>query len=214
VPFPELKAIDDAAWLRLAGEARVMQVDKGQVLFRHGDACHGYVLVIDGSIRVQKIDPQGHEIVLYRVEEGQTCMLTTSCLIGGLVYPAEGVAESDVHLAVLARPLFERALAESAPFRRFVLASMGRRIGDLMLLVEDVAFGRMDVRLARQLCRLMDGQQIVHCTHQELATELGTAREVVSRLLKNFEHRHWVVLRRGEIELLALSTLQQLRAEE
>ncbi len=209
--FPELKAITDKSWKIAAEQAQVMHVPKGTVLFRDGDVCNGYVFVTDGAVRVQKMDPQGREIVLYRVEDGQTCMLTTSCLIGGEAYPAEGVAETSVSLAMLPAAAFEKVMADSADFRRFVLASIGRRIGDLMLLVEDVAFGRMDVRLARLLLkRSSESGTLLSCTHQELATELGTAREVVSRILKDFERKGWLALSRGRVELKNSHALEEL----
>lgn len=209
--FPELQAVSESNWQRAAAQAQTMTVPKGTVLFRDGDVCKGYVFVIDGAVRVQKMDPQGREIVLYRVEDGQTCMLTTSCLIGGEPYPAEGIAETEVTLAMLSAPTFEKAMADSSAFRRFVLASIGRRIGDLMLLLEDVAFGRMDVRLAKMLLkRSKESDGILECTHQELATELGTAREVVSRLLKDFERKGWVTLSRGKIAIDSIPALESL----
>lgn len=212
--FPELQDISDVSWQRAVGQAQLMNVPRGTVLFRDGDSCSGYVFVADGAVRVQKMDAQGREIVLYRVEDGQTCMLTTSCLIGGEPYPAEGIAETDVTLAMLPAAAFERAMADSADFRRFVLASIGRRISDLMLLLEDVAFGRMDVRLARLLLKrnAESGAQL-SCTHQELATELGTAREVVSRLLKDFERKEWVALSRGRVEVKNSRALADLHED-
>ncbi len=213
--FPELQGIDDKAWLTAMQKAQTVTVPQGAVLFRDGDACSNYVLVVDGAIRVQKIDVQGHEIVLYRVEDGQTCMLTTSCLLGGQAYPAEGIAESEVSLVLLPMDAFDNALSQSTAFRRFVMAQIGRRIGDLMALVEDVAFGRMDERLARLITRraLKTGTEI-SCTHQELAFELGTAREVVSRLLKDFEHNGWLKLQRGKVLITSLEELQELAARQ
>jgi len=212
--FPELQSISGKGWVRASESAQLMNVPKGTVLFRDGDVCNGYVFVIDGAVRVQKMDPQGREIVLYRVEDGQTCMLTTSCLIGGEAYPAEGVAETDVTLAMLPSPQFEMVMNESADFRRFVLASIGHRISDLMMLVEDVAFGRMDVRLARLLLkRSREAGTELNCTHQELATELGTAREVVSRLLKDFERKGWLALSRSRVEVKERHALEALHEE-
>jgi CRP/FNR family transcriptional regulator len=212
--FPALAAIDDAAWRRTAALAAIVTVDAGTVLFRDGDACAGYVLVLDGSVRVQKMDANGREIVLYRVEQRQTCMLTTSCLLGGTAYPAEGVAEVRTRLAMLPAAAFDRAIGESTAFRRFVHAAISHRIADLMLLIEDVAFGRMDMRLSRLLLRRADGKDMLAVTHQDLAVELGTAREVVSRLLKDFEFRGLVHLGRGEVGLLDRVRLQALGAEE
>jgi len=200
----------DAALRGLLAGAREMEAPEGAILFQDGDACQGYVIVLEGSVRVQKIDPEGHEIVLYRVEDGQTCMLTTACLLGGGSYPAEGVAETPTRLVMLPAPLFERAMDESALFRRFVMRGIGRRIADLMMLIEEVAFGQMDERLARRLLELAGESASLAITHQRLATELGTAREVVSRLLKDFERRGWLHLARGRIEIRDRAALSVL----
>lgn len=213
--FPELQDISDSAWLIAMQKAQTVTVPQGAVLFHAGDACSNYVLVVDGAIRVQKIDLQGREIVLYRVEDGQTCMLTTSCLLGGQTYPAEGIAESEVSLVLLPIEAFDNTLSHSTAFRRFVMAQIGRRIGDLMALVEDVAFGRMDERLARLLTkRVCEHGSEISCTHQELAFELGTAREVISRLLKDFEHKGWLKLQRGKVLITSLEKLQELAARQ
>jgi len=191
----------------------LMKVPGGTVLFRDGDDCQGYVFVLSGSVRVQKMDPEGREIVLYRVEEGQTCMLTTSCLLGGRPYPAEGVAEEETELAMLSPNRLDSLLSNTA-FRRFVLSMISLRVADLMTLIEDVAFGRMDVRLARRLLELDNGSGELRLTHQQLATELGTAREVVSRLLKDFERRKMVTLGRGIVLLPESKTLRELAAQQ
>lgn len=209
--FPELKDNRDKAWHRAAGKAMRMQVKRGSVLFRDGDACNGYVLVVSGAIRVQKIDPQGHEIVLYRVEEGQSCMLTTTCLLAQQNYPAEGIAETDVDLVLLPLDVFDSALSESPRFRRFVMANIGSRISDLMLLLEDVAFGRKDVRLAAFLLRHVEKHgDVLEITHRELAVELGTAREVVSRLIKEFERKGLVSLGRNRVKILQITSIRDI----
>jgi len=212
--FPALQKVLDVAWRNTLDKIKITHISKGDVLFQHGDGCNAYVLTITGCIRVQKIDPQGHEIVLYRVEEGQSCMLTTICLIGGQQYPAEGIAETDATLAILPLADFERALTASSGFRQFVMGSIGCRICDLMQLVEDVAFGRMDTRLARLLIKQTQHHNELHCTHQELAFELGTAREVVSRLLKDFERRGWVGLNRGKIVLCDMQALTYIASQD
>lgn len=210
--FPALAAADDAAWRRVARAAQVVRLPPGTVTFRQGDACRNYVMVVDGSIRVQKIAETGREIVLYRVEPGDTCVLTTSCLFAGTRYPAEGVAESEVTAAVLPLEEFHEAVSSSEGFRRFVFASFGSRMAELMLLVEAVAFGRADVRLAARLLALADGEGRIAATHQQLAAELGSAREVVSRLLKEFERHGWLVLARGQVELKDRAALGRIAA--
>jgi len=209
--FSELQGIEDEQLCMELAQQKVLQVPKGQQLFREGDACKGYVLVITGSVRVFKIDEEGREILLYRVGAGQSCMLTTTCLLGLQDYPAEGVAETDVELVMLSATLFERLLLGSNTFRRYAMAYISERVCDMMVLIEDVAFGRMDQRVARiLLARAEQEGDVLTCTHQELASELGTAREVVSRMLKTFEKRGWVALGRGTIILQERSLLGQM----
>jgi CRP/FNR family transcriptional regulator len=228
--FPALVALDDPVARRVLTAAQVVELPAGETMFRAGDACQHYVMVLAGSIRVQKVGESGREIVLYRVERGQTCVLTTSCLFAATPYSAEGVTETPLSAAVLSRADFNEAIAGSAGFRRFVFAAFGERIDELMALIEAIAFGRVDKRLAERLLALADRTEargarhgsracafansaaVITLTHQQLATELGTAREVVSRLLKEFERRGWVALTRGEIAIRDRAALERLAA--
>lgn len=194
---------DDVALEQLRHQAQFVQLPAGYTVFRSGDACRNYLVVVDGSVRVQALSPGGREVTLYRVTSGQSCVITTSCLISHEVYPAEGVTETETSALILAQGSFNEALARSDAFRRFVFAAQGRRLSDLIHRVEDVAFGRVDVRLARLLFdRGRRNAGRVSATHQQLASELGTAREVISRHLKAFERKGWVHVRRGSIEVL------------
>ena len=199
--FPDLSGLEPEARVRLGSGCRAVTVPPGTVLFAEGDVCQSYVLVLSGSVKVRKVSESGREIVLYRVERGQTCVLTTACLMGATDYSAEGVAETEVEAVVVPSALF-RALIDTSPvFRAFVFSVYATRVSDLLMLIEEVAFGRIDVRLSHTLLDRADGDGRMVGTHQDLATELGTAREVVSRQLKDFERRGWVTLGRGRVEL-------------
>ena len=208
--FPALAAVDDPVWHALRASARIMQVPAGTVVFRDSDPCRSYLLVIHGTIRVQKTAENGREITLYRVEDGQTCVLTTSCLLAGNAYPAEGITETDVTAVSIPLAQFQKGLNESPGFRRFVFSAYGERISSLIVLVEEIAFGRLDARLAGCLLQRADSAGEVESTHQALAAELGTAREVVSRQLKEFERRGWIHLQRGRVRLLDREALADL----
>jgi len=209
--LPQAFECDDALWLMQEAGANTVSVPAGSVIFHDGDACNTYVLVTSGSIRVQKNDPNGREILLYRVEEGQNCMLTTICVLGKQPYPAEGIAETDVEMLVLSISAFDEMLIKSASFRQCVMRNIGRRIADLMALLEDVAFGRMDVRLAKFLLKYQqENKGLICCTHKQIAIELGTVREVISRLLKDFERKAWVNLSRNKVQILDIEALQNL----
>jgi len=207
---PSLPDLDPVSARIFDATARQVRVPAGTVLFRDGATCQNYVLVIEGAIRVHKISEGGREIVLYRVESGQTCVLTANCLITARDYDAEGIAETDVEMIVLPVGAFRQLLGRSESFRDFVFSAYASRLSDLLLLIEEVAFGRIDVRLAGWLAARTGPGGPIRATHQEIAVELGTAREVVSRQLKDFERRGWVRLGRGLIETTDPVALRQL----
>ena len=207
--FPELEGLDVEA-RGLLGEAQVVFFDPGQVAFRPGDSCQGYVLVLEGSIKVSQLSENGREVVLYRVEEGQACILTTACLLAHRSYASEGVAEDRVKAILLPVPRFFELLQVSETFRTFVFANFGERLVDLMALIDGLAFHRIDERLARLLVRRCDQELRVHETHKQLALELGTAREVVSRRLKDLEKRSLVQISRGQIQIADLAGLREI----
>lgn len=208
--FPGLDQVDDPTGLGVLTDAREIQAPEGAVVFRPGSVCEQYLLVTEGSVRVQQTSCSGREIVLYRVQTGESCVLTTSCLLGGNRYGAEGICETPVQGIAISAPRFMEGIEHSPGFRRFVFQGYGQRIAELMTLIDEVAFGRLNVRLAQRLLELAHGQDTLHCTHQDLAVELGSAREVVSRALKDFERQGWVHLSRGHIDLLDRPALEKL----
>ncbi|MDQ5914738.1 MAG: family transcriptional regulator, anaerobic regulatory protein, partial [Pseudomonadota bacterium] len=167
----------------------------------------GFPLLISGSIKVVKAAPSGREMLLYRVEPGGSCIITSSCLLGHTAYSARGEAETDLQMLALPPALFSRLVAEQAAFRDFVFHLFSDRIAELMQLVEEVAFHRLDQRLARLLLSRGDS---IQATHQALADELGSVREIVSRLLKGFASEGLVSLGRENITLLDREGLKRL----
>jgi CRP/FNR family transcriptional regulator len=186
----------------LLDDADEAQLPARSTVFRQGDQCSNYLLVIEGIVRVISRADNGREIVLYRLGPGDSCVLTTSCLFSQRRYPAEGVTESAVTALAIPASRFNRAIEQSAAFRRFVFATFGEHLGSLIGLVEQVAFGRLDARLARHLLEQAAADNTLQATHQELATELGSAREVISRQLKELEQRGMVSLQRGSLTVL------------
>jgi len=208
--FPQLARIDGATRSSLLEHMRLVELPAERMVYHVGDHCEHFLLVLAGTVRVQMFSRSGHEIVLYRVEEGQTCILTTTSLLASEVYQAEAITETPVQAALLPAAGFERVMASSADFRHFVFANYGRRITDLLALISTVAFDRMDVRLASVLLQRLGKQAVIQITHQDIANELGTAREVVSRLLKDLERRGIVGIRRGYLEIEDATRLRQI----
>lgn len=204
--YPALASLPPAAQSRLAQAARWVEVPAGAVLFDERQRCLGFPFVLAGSVRVLKTASNGRELPLYRVSSGETCVISSSCLLGGEDYNARGVAESDCVLALLPPSEFETLLGEPV-FRAFVFHLFAERIADLMQLIEAVAFQRLDQRLA---ALLLKHGPLLQCTHQQLADELGSVREMISRLLKGFAERGLVRLGREQIELLDSTALSAL----
>lgn len=210
--FPGLREVDDAAGLQALCEAKIVRVPADTLVFETGQACDNYLLVIEGSIRVQQLSASGREIVLYRVGPGESCVLTTTCMLAQGRYAAEGVTETEVLAAAVPAQVFRAALEASEPLRRFVFSAYGERLAALLQLVEEIAFERLDVRLAKRLLALSGADSRITVTHQALAAELGSAREVVSRALKHFAQRGWVRVHRGAIEITDRDALARIAA--
>jgi CRP/FNR family transcriptional regulator, anaerobic regulatory protein len=208
--FPSLATLGPKALEIFERSSRLAVLPAGTKVFEAGAPCNDFLMVAEGRVRVQQLSAEGREIVLYRVKGAESCILTTACLLAHEDYAAEAVTETAVTGLLLSRSGFDLLLAESAEFRQLVFTSFASRLADLMHLVEDVAFGHVDIRLAQRLLALADDSGIVEQTHQGLAVELGTAREVISRQIKEFERRGHVDLERGRIVLRdrqALATL-------
>jgi CRP/FNR family transcriptional regulator len=208
--FPALLELEEAPVRILEQTSHVVNLSAGTKVFEAGMPCDNFLMLLSGRIRVQQVSESGREIVLYRVAGGDTCVLTTAFLLAHGNYSAEGIAETDISGLAVPRAGFDRLMAESKRFRDFVFMAFASRIADLMLLVEEVAFGKVDIRLAQRLLELSKGSGTLTLTHQELAVELGTAREVVSRQLKEFERCGWIRLDRGRIELHNRNALEEL----
>ncbi len=202
---PDLRA-------ELEARAAVVTLPQGRTAFAPGHSPENMLLLLSGTVRVYQVSEGGREIVLYRVEAGESCVLTTACLLAHEDYAAEGIAETDVEAVAIPRALFDDLLTRSQTFRAFVFAAYSQRIVDLFKVIDQVAFGRIDIRLAERLTVLSRGRMEVRTTHQQLASELGTAREVVSRQLQEFQRRGWITQSRGAIGLADLASLQDLAA--
>ncbi|OGA60787.1 MAG: transcriptional regulator [Betaproteobacteria bacterium RIFCSPLOWO2_12_FULL_65_14] len=197
--FPVFAELPAARLEALLAQAQLVRAPAGAVLFDANQPCRGFPLLLEGSVRVTKAAPSGREILLYRVEPGQGCILSGGCLLGHSDYSAKGMAETDIVLLHIPGGLFHELLLESEPFRHFVFSMYGERLAEVMELVEAVAFQRLDARLAQLLIRR---GPVVQATHQALADELGSVREIVSRLLRGFEERGWVRLERERVTVL------------
>ncbi len=204
--YPILREMPAAELDALLAHANRMSLPPGTVVFDENQACQGFPLLLDGAIRVIKSAPSGRELQLYRVLPGESCILTSSCLLGHTRYQARGVTETATELLLLPASDFQNLIDDHPAFREYVFHLFSDRLTDLMQLVSAVAFQKLDQRLA---ALLISKPSPIHATHQSLADELGSAREMVSRLLKGFAEQGWVKLRREHIDILQPDALKQ-----
>ncbi|MFN3260932.1 MAG: Crp/Fnr family transcriptional regulator [Pikeienuella sp.] len=187
-----------------------IRVPAGSVVFSSGQEAANLLFVLSGGVRVSQTSESGREVVLYRVSAGESCVMTTACLLAGAPYLAEGVAETDVEAVAIPQSVFDDLAGRSAAFRAMIFEAYARRLTDLFHVIDDVAFGRVDIRLAQRLIALAAGEDELRVTHQQLAAELGTAREVVSRQLQEFQRRGWIAQSRGRIEIADRAAIARL----
>jgi CRP/FNR family transcriptional regulator len=197
--FPALQGIGVPLRDRLTQRLQWVRAPRGAELFAAGDRCRGFPLLLAGEIQVMRSTPDGHEIELYRIHPGESCIVSTSCLLGEAHYPARGQALTDVVLAAMPHDLFDALITAHAPFRRYVFALFAERLALMMQRVEDVAFRSLTRRIAALLLASPDGY--LETTHERLAAQIGASREAVSRALKKLEDTGCVGLARGRIAI-------------
>lgn len=207
--YPMLAELPAYELNELLANAMVMPLPIGTVLFDENQPCQGFPLVLSGSIRVIKAAASGRELQLYRVMPGESCILTSSCLLGHTRYQARGIVDQALELVILPASVFHTLLAKNDTFRSYVFHLFSDRLTDLMTLVSAVAFQKLDQRLA---ILLIHKPGTIHTTHQALADELGSAREIVSRLLKGFAEQGWVKLGREQIDITDVDALKKFAA--
>lgn len=205
-----LAALDAPARRQLAALPH-QHLPRGIMLFHPGDCATGFVMVLSGRVDVFLTGPTGRDILLYAVEPGQSCVQTTLGLLGGEEYSGEAITATDCKLVMIPKGLFLDLMDHAAPFRAFVFRAFADRMQGMMHLLERVAFQRVESRLAGALLALaQDGQ--VHATQADLATRVGSAREVISRRLDALARRGLVETDRGVVRIIDPAAMRRLAA--
>lgn len=204
--YPMLQSLTSLELDALLASAHAMTFPAGTILFDENQPCQGFPLLLSGSLRVIKSSANGRELQLYRVMPGESCILTSSCLLGDTPYQARGIVEESLEMIMLPASIFHVLLGKHDDFRRYVFRLFTERLTDMMQLVTAVAFQKLDQRLAALLIAKTGP---IHLTHQAIADELGSAREIVSRLLKGFAEQGWVKLGREQITLTDIAALKK-----
>jgi CRP/FNR family transcriptional regulator, anaerobic regulatory protein len=200
--FQPLSALAREHLALARAQVHFAELQQGDIAYRQGAPCANYVMCLEGGTRTFKTSASGRELTLYKVSPGGTCVFTTQCLLGGGTFPAESMAESPTRLAALPAATFHELMTESSPFRRFVLDDYSNLLSSMISLVDEVAFATLEQRLAGRLVAQADAEGRIATTHQQLALDLGSVREVISRYLSEWERLGWIRTSRGQIDIL------------
>jgi CRP/FNR family transcriptional regulator len=211
--FPFLENADTDVHDAFFSHARHMRIPSDQVMCSQGQSCPHLALLLKGHVRVYKIGAGGREVTLYRVAGGDSCVLSAACILSGQAFPAYAVTESEIEVLAVPSTVFRAWADQHTVWRQHVFGELVRRLTDVIDVLEDVTFRRMDVRLATYLLAAADADTgRVSKTHQAIAGDLGSSREVVSRLLKEFERGGALTLSRGSIHVGNSASLRSLAA--
>ena len=195
----------------VAGALRIVDLPPGTTVFSPGSICAGWIMVEDGSVRVVMTSDTGREILLYRVGAGESCALTTACLFGEDPYAATGVTEVATRAILVPAATVFRLIEMSDSFRKMVFQGFGHRITDILHTMEDAVFHPLDARLAALLLERVGPDGTVTATQAELAAELGSVREVVTRKLGKLSDAGVLERQRGTIRVMKPEALRQIR---
>jgi len=207
--FPFLAEVTPKTLAEIRSQAVRKTLASGDVLVRDGKECAFLPFVVRGALRVYKASTTGRELTFYRIEKGESCILTATCILSNGLFPAIAQAEGATEVLLVPSALLLRLVDTCAPVRSFVFEQFSRRLESALTLVEEVAFHHIDARIAAFLLREGGDDGTVRRTHGGIADELGTSREVVSRILKDFESAGIISISRGSIRVLRAPALQE-----
>lgn len=199
---PLLQQADSSLQHEFQQVAFYARIPAGRDIFSHNDDVNAIALLLSGAVRVYKIGETGREITLYRFSTGESCILTANAILNEQLFAAIATVEDDAEAIMIPAATFRDWVDRYAPWRDFVFDLMSQRLASVIEIVEEVAFRRMDARIADFLLRRSQSANPIVITHQEIAAELGSSREVISRLLANLAAEGLVELGRGQIRVL------------
>ncbi len=200
--FPFLEKLSDKEKNAFLTQVQPTNLAKDRSIYLEGDCCHSLPLIISGSVRIYKLGENGREITLYHLGKGDSCILTASCIMSQKDFPAFAVTETDVEVITIPADSLRTWIMHNSIWQAYIFGLLSQRLASVIEIVEEVAFRRMDCRIASYLLEIGNtNTETVQRTHKEIAQELGTSREVVSRILKTFEKEKLLSLSRKMIEL-------------
>ena len=208
--FPVLKEADSSAKKEFSQTARFQNIPAQKIIYHTGDECKYFALVISGSIRVFYNTPTGNEATYYRVKKGECCVLTASCLMNGTTFPAIARAEEDVQALILPSSIVREWTHKHKVWSEYILSIISSKMTKIATTMNHLTFCTLNCRIASVLLEKSEKSSTLKITHNEIALEIGSAREAVSRTLKEFEKKELIKMARNTIEILNPSGLKNI----
>lgn len=205
--LPILQQADPQLAKEIQRNAYMAQIPTGTDLFVAGDSVDAIPLLISGLVRVYQIGETGREVTLYRFRPGESCVLTANSILTKQFFPAIATVEEDAEALMIPADAFDEWVRESDIWREFVFDLVSQRLASVMAIVDDVAFRRLDKRVATFLLDRGGESNPISVTHQEIASELGSSREVISRIIEDFTKSGLVRSARGSLEIMDFDAL-------
>ncbi|RDH84763.1 MAG: Crp/Fnr family transcriptional regulator [endosymbiont of Galathealinum brachiosum] len=208
--YPQLSEIKDKKWIEIIGDSRLIETDPKVTFSGDDSSFNNFMLILEGTIRIYQTADDGREITLYRVQAGEVCLLNLNLLLENKTFNAVATTESHVETLAISPQSFRFLMDTIKPFREYIISCLIERLYKTTCMIQDTVFNNLDLRLACMLGILFEraNDSVLKITHQKLAFEIGTTREVVSRILKDFEKQNCIKLSRGSIELVSAEALE------
>lgn len=200
--LPFLEGYSNSGVEELLSHSVQRKIPKGKIITTEGERCVNFSFILKGSVKVYKVADNGREITLYYLNRGESCILTASCILSKKTFPAISQAEIDTEVLSVPSEVLLSWVDKYEHWRAYVFTLMSSRLADIITIVEEIIFRNVDVRLANYLFNHFKESNQISKTHYAIASDIGTSREVVSRLLKEFEDSKIISLSRGQITIL------------
>lgn len=211
--YPFLDKLNAKSQTIIKNALIVKDFNEGYTLIHEGASCLGFSLIIKGSIRVYKLSDKGREATLYKLNAGDTCYLSMSCMLSEDSYPAFAEVLEQSIIVFIPSNIFNEFVYNTLDFQKYIFKNLYSKFNDVLGVLEEIAFERIDVRVAKYLLltsQKTNNSKFIYLTQEKIAQELGTSREVISRMLTDFKNKEIITSQRGKITILDFEKLKSI----
>ncbi|MGL5718156.1 MAG: Crp/Fnr family transcriptional regulator [Paraclostridium sp.] len=211
--YPFLNELDYDSIQIIKQSLIIKDFDMDFAILNEGEQCLGFSLILKGIIRVYRISEKGKEVTLYKLSKGDTCYLSMSCMLSNKSYPAFAEVVESTKIAFIPNSIFKKYIYDTLGFQKYMVSNLFEKYTEIIKLLEEVAFDRMDSRIAKYLLvtsKETNNSAYIYLTQEKISNDLGTSREVVSRILSDFKNKEIISSSRGKITIINKDKLESI----